>query len=124
MERSAEKAKEFLTAYESTVKGRYIYMKTVPTAEYWKWDNTTKRMKLTYANAEALLKEIEEYADHLRKELEERRTLVAEVGETVNAVDAVLEDVKKRKQPEATASPPLISVVATPIMKAGANVRR
>lgn len=119
MERSAEKAKEYLESYKSVVQGRTIYVKNPPCPNYIKYDGGKDHMKMTWVAATEYADAVEEYVTCLRKELNTRTQLVTEVEQVIDSVDSVLQEIKKRKEPEATVAPvtPNISVVETPVAK-------
>ncbi len=87
-----------------------------------------RNVKVTYDVACTYLEQLEEYTNYLRKVIDDRKFQVGEVEKSVMCVDDVLAELKKRKEPEATAEPvesPKISVVETPVMKKPApNVLR
>lgn len=120
MEVAAEKAKEYLECYKAVVQGRTIYIKEAPQPKFLKFDGGhTNAMKMTWENAKDYLESLEAYVICLRKELDARTQLVTEVGQTIESVESVLSELKKRKEPEATVTPasPMISVVETPVLK-------
>lgn len=120
MEVAAEKAKEYLECYKAVVQGRTIYVKEAPQPKFMKFDSGhMPAMKMTWENAKDYLEALEAYVTCLRKELDARTQLVTEVGQTIESVDSVLQELKKRKEPEATTtlSSPMISVVETPVLK-------
>lgn len=120
MELAAEKAREYLESYKGIVQGRTLYIKEAPQPRFMKFDSGhTPSMKMTWENAKDYFEALETYVTYLKKEIDRRTELVTEVGQTIESVESVLQELKKRKEPEAitTLSSPAISVVETPVLK-------
>ena len=121
MEELAADAKQHLYSYQATLKGRDMLVKSppgIPLGVKWKGGPTDNSiMKLTIEATCTYMEQLEEYTDYLRNAIETRKRAIASVEKSMECVDQVLNDLKKRKEPEAEVAQPAISVVEVPVMK-------
>jgi len=121
MEQLAANAKFHLSSYQETLKGRNVTIKSppgIPPGIKWVHGSSeTAIMKLTLEAASTYMEQLEQYVFYLHTAIENRKDEIAAVGRSLDAVDQVITDLKKRKEPEPEPTEPVISVVEVPVMK-------